>query len=200
MVPSKPLQKKPYRQIIRCYPRLMFGSRRKVTLENFAQECVHFSLLNLTMSAENEVKIWNAAIEYGANPQTSVYELLFLSCVSTWHALFAAKARRKITSLQWEFLNERFLTSVMERLSTQIVRESPWGVPLSEILQARLEEYRNATAGVPAIVGLDAMCRVFAKVCSGDPSNQRLFMEAKGILGIGTNKLVEVISSVKFID
>jgi len=152
------------------------------------------------MSAENEVKIWNAAIEYGANPQTSVYELLFLSCVSTWHALFAAKARRKITSLQWEFLNERFLTSVMERLSTQIVRESPWGVPLSEILQARLEEYRNATAGVPAIVGLDAMCPRFRESISGRSFKSEIVMEAKGILGIGTNKLVEVISSVKFID
>jgi hypothetical protein len=46
---------------------------------------------------------------------------------------------------------------------------------------------------------VDAMCRVYAKACSGDPSNPILYNEAKTLLMAGTRQLVDVISSVKFI-
>jgi hypothetical protein len=178
----------------------MFGYKRKVTLEAFSQELARLSLVTLSKSWEEKATLWNAAIDYGANPDTILHELVFLSCVSTWHALFTAKARKKITFSQWQFLNERFLVSVMEELSKRPLEESPWGVPLPEVLHARLEEYRGVTAGAhDPIEGILAMCRVFSKVCSDDPSNPKLVNEAKVILGIGTNKLVDIISSVKFV-
>jgi len=178
----------------------MFGFRRKVTLEDFAQELVRFSLSELSLSASDEARYRNDAIKRGANPKTYLFETVFFRCMETWHALFTAQARKKLTVSQWQFLNERFLVSVMDSLSSQAARQSPWDAPLAEILHERLVEYRDATAGTDsAAMGTDAICRVFAKVCSGDPMNEALFKEAKIAFMVGANQLVDVISNVKFI-
>ncbi len=178
----------------------MFRFKRKVTLEDFAQELVRFSLHGLSVPISEEVRYWNDAIERGANPKTYFFETIFFTCMETWHALFTAQARRKITASQWQFLNERFLVSVMDSLSSQVARQSPWDAPLAEILHERLVEYRDATADTDsAAIGTDAICRVFAKVCSGDPMNEALFREAKIVFMVGTNQLVDVIASVKLI-
>lgn len=71
----------------------MFRRKRKITIEDFSQELVLFSINLLSISAVERVKLWNAANEYGADPSTSFYELLFLRGVSVWYALFTARTR-----------------------------------------------------------------------------------------------------------
>jgi hypothetical protein len=111
----------------------MFRLRRKVTLEDFSQECVRYALSGLSKSAIEQVHLWNSAIEIGADPYTYLFETVFFSCLLMWHALMAATVEKKITSPQWMFLNERFLISISEEVDNQPNKESPWGVPLYEV-------------------------------------------------------------------
>jgi hypothetical protein len=178
----------------------MFRLKRKVTLEDFAQECVRFALSGLSMSTLDQVKFWNSAIEMGADPHKYLHETVFFSCFQMWQVLMGATAEKKITPAQWMFLNERFLNSISEEIDNQPLKESPWSVPLYEVLHERLGEYRDATDGLTdKAAKVDAMCRVYAKACSGDPSNPKLYGEANTVLVVGTRKLIDVIAGVKFI-
>ncbi len=174
--------------------------KRKVTIEKFARDLVHFSIHLLSMSYVEQAKLWkNASIECGADPSSSLYEFVFLRGVSVWHALFTAKSREKLTEAQWNALNGEFLARMMEELSKYPREDNPWKAYLSEVFEDRLREYRGVTAGVDAVSGIKAMSALFAKLCSSDSSNQCLIEEAFTILTVGTNQLVDLISSVKFI-
>jgi hypothetical protein len=177
----------------------MFGMKRRVTIREFARELVRFSVHPLTKPYTEQVVLWNASIEYGADPTSILYELTFLRGVSVWHALFTAKSRGKLKEAQWSGLNREYLESMMEELSKYPREDNPWKAYLSEVWEHRLREYRDRTAGVDAAGGIKAMSALFAKLCSGDPTNQRLIGEASTILVVGTNRMVDIISSVKFI-
>ena len=90
----------------------MFRLKRKVTLEDFAQECVRFALIGLSRSAIEQVQYWNSAIEMGADPDKYLQETVFFSCFQMWQVLMVAVAEKKITPAQWMFLNVRFLNSI----------------------------------------------------------------------------------------
>jgi hypothetical protein len=104
----------------------MFRLKRKVTLEDFAQECVKYALSGLSMSAVDQAQFWNSAIEMGADPHKYLHETVFFSCFQMWHVLMAATVEKKITPAQWAILNEHFLNSISEEIGNQPVRESPW--------------------------------------------------------------------------
>jgi hypothetical protein len=178
----------------------MFGMKRRVTIEEFARELVRFSIHPLSMPYVEQAKLWNASIEYGADPSTSLYEFVFLRGVSVWHALFTAKSRGKLRDAEWSALNGEFLACMMEELSKYPREDNPWKAYLSEVFEHRLRDYRDSTAGADAVSGIKAMSTLFAKFCSVNSSNQRLIGEGFTILTVGTNKLIDdVISKVKFI-
>lgn len=170
-----------------------------MTYDAFVQELVGFSLCQLPTTWMELVELWNARVESGENVDIRRFELAFLMAVEVWHALFTAKSRGKLTEVQWQQLNGLFLTTVIESFAAWPV--NVWGSnteSLGSVFEKRLHEYRSATAGVDAVIGIQAMCSIYANHCSDDPNNHKLIAEALDHLTVGTNKLVDVISSVKF--